>query len=111
MLPSLAKTRPQRPPGAPSQRRNSSRQSIARPRRRASTPAIRAALLTRVAPQAGYIAILKHRLLPLPNRARWPDAASMLPEPPLLPFFGAQNFPPVSVARKSLLARSAQRQR
>src|SRR5437868_7756354 len=51
------------------------------------------------------------QLRPLPNRARWPGAASMLPEPPLQPPFEAQNFPSVSVARKSLLARSAQRRR
>src|SRR5437899_4750082 len=51
------------------------------------------------------------QLRPLPNRARWPGAASKLPELPLQPLFEAQNFPPVSVARKSLLARSAQRRR
>src|SRR5947199_410393 len=38
-----------RMPGDPSQRRNLSRQSIARPRRRASKPAIKAALFTKLA--------------------------------------------------------------
>src|SRR5213079_3124372 len=51
------------------------------------------------------------QLRPLPNHARWPGAASMLPEPPLQSFFGVQNFPLFSVARKSRLGRSAQQRR
>src|SRR5438128_1774345 len=54
---------------------------------------------------------LSDQSMPLPNRVHWPDAASMLPEPPLQLVFGGQDFPPFFVARKSRLARSTQRRR
>src|SRR5438874_8034453 len=63
--------------------------------------------------RVSLVALLRSsdQLLPLPNRARWPGAASMLPEPRLELFFGAQSFPPFSVAGKSRSARSVQRRR